>query len=272
MSENPTTYATTPKYTIESLTDNEAIFCKTYGEQLDTLALLEATGVKGYCTAFVLGEGWAISIVEPDESSKGMIEDFEAAGYIVIPASDFLPADRTEAPAYAVTMEVTPPQSAAPDFQHKIMEWLKSTFERNVWSDKQERAMRFCEESLELCQSVGMGKEQALKLVEYVFNRPTGETAQEIGGTMVTLAALCSVVGINMTAAGNLEYDRINAPEMREKIKAKQVTKNLAGITPSSFSIEGRLDEVIERLKQLQQNSEHATSLSSVAYPVAEDL
>ncbi len=42
----------------------------------------------------------------------------------------------------------------------------------------------------ELVQAVGTSREDALRLVEYVYTRPVGELRQEIGGVMVTLAAL----------------------------------------------------------------------------------
>jgi hypothetical protein len=62
-----------------------------------------------------------------------------------------------------------------------------------------------------------------MALVDYVFGRPPGQTDQEVGGVMVTLAGLCSAVGINMAEAGNCEldqnWDRIDV------IRAKQQSK-----------------------------------------------
>ena len=114
-------------------------------------------------------------------------------------------------------------------FQDKVMWWCNGTFRPEVWEDKQERARRFCEESLELCQAAGMSKEEVQKHIEWVFNRPVGELPQEVGGTMVTLAALCGVAGIDMEAAAKEEYERINIPEVRNRISAKQATRDIIG-------------------------------------------
>ena len=79
------------------------------------------------------------------------------------------------------------------------------------------------EESIELFQAVGMPKEKIIDLVEYVYSKPTGESFQEIGGVMVTLAALCESLGHSMEFAGETELKRIwrNIDKIREKQKGK---------------------------------------------------
>ena len=85
-----------------------------------------------------------------------------------------------------------------------------------IAGDKVERNFRFLEESLELVQSLGCTKEDAHKLVEYVFNRPVGEPSQEVGGVSTTLAALCLANEINWEKAAEAEYLRVNDPEMMQ--------------------------------------------------------
>lgn len=94
-------------------------------------------------------------------------------------------------------------------FQTRVRLWLLSCFGKAIANDEQERNLRFIEESLELVQSLGMDKQTALTVLEHVYSRPRGEYKQEIGGVMVTLAALCAAQGIDMQILGEMEYDRI---------------------------------------------------------------
>lgn len=111
--------------------------------------------------------------------------------------------------------------------QEQIWIWCQETFEGIAsWRTDKERAYRFLEESVELFQSVGMEKEDAYKVVDYVFGRPVGEPSQEIGGTMVTLLALASHLGLDVNEALIEEYERITRPEIQQKIREKQKAKN----------------------------------------------
>lgn len=108
-------------------------------------------------------------------------------------------------------------------FQDEVALWVNRTFGPEIAADCVERNHRFLEESLELVQACGCTAEEAHQLVDYVFHRPVGEKAQEVGGVLVTLAALCSAQGVEMDAAGRVELDRIWG--CIEKIRAKQATK-----------------------------------------------
>lgn len=110
-----------------------------------------------------------------------------------------------------------------PAFQDECMLWAEKTFGETINNDVNERNQRFLEESLELVQSTGMTVDQAHVMVDYVFNRPVGETFQEIGGTIITLALLCSVKGYDISYAGAMEIHR--CWDNMEKIKAKQAQK-----------------------------------------------
>lgn len=122
------------------------------------------------------------------------------------------------------------------NFQSRVQPWLTTCFGQEIASDKQERNHRFLEEALELVQSCGCTEDEAIKLVKYVFSRPVGERSQEVGGVMVTLAALCLAQGIDMYQAGNTELVRISDPEMttriREKQKSKPAMSPLPGVYP----------------------------------------
>jgi hypothetical protein len=108
-------------------------------------------------------------------------------------------------------------------YQRRVEEWLGACFPPEVRSNRGERNHRFLEEALELAQANGCSHADAHALVDYVFGRPKGDPAQEVGGVMVTLASLCSAIDLNMDEAGEVElarnWDRIEA------IRAKQRSK-----------------------------------------------
>ena len=92
-----------------------------------------------------------------------------------------------------------------------------------VWSNRIERTHRFLEEALELAQANGCSREDAWALVDYVYDRPVGTPGLEVGGVMVTLAALCSAGMIDMDEAGDRELKR--NWERIDTIRAKQAAK-----------------------------------------------
>ena len=108
-------------------------------------------------------------------------------------------------------------------FQKRVAVWTPSCFGKDIANNSVERNHRFLEEALELVQACGCEKEEAKKLVDYVFSRDTGQREQEVGGVMVTLASLCNVQGIDMNQAADKELQR--AWDNIEKIKAKQQAK-----------------------------------------------
>ena len=111
-------------------------------------------------------------------------------------------------------------------FQAGVSEWMGQCFLPSLYSNMTERGDRLLEEVLELLQAHGYDKARVPTLVDYVFGRPVGEPAQEVGGVMVTLAGYCWVAGLDMHAAGDAELARINQPDVMAKIRAKQEAKN----------------------------------------------
>ncbi len=116
-------------------------------------------------------------------------------------------------------------RAAQPSFQQRIGPWMLECFGEVIAADTQERNHRFLEESLELVQACGATASEAHQLVDYVYGRPVGEKAQEAGGAMVTLAALCRAQSIDMHECGEIELARISEPSLVEKIRAKQAAK-----------------------------------------------
>lgn len=108
-------------------------------------------------------------------------------------------------------------------FQSRVRPWLQACFGAEIAADKVERNHRFLEEALELVQATGCTQSEAHQLVDYVFGRPVGEPSQEVGGVMVTLAALCLAHELDMHADAETELARIWTKV--EAIRAKQAAK-----------------------------------------------
>lgn len=144
---------------------------------------------------------------------------------IVGPSSDGLwwaewiveraPCDRIANPS--------PVSETAASFQNRVQPWMMACFGEKIAGDREERNHRFLEEALELVQSTGCTAHEAHQLVDYVYGRPIGEPHQEVGGVMVTLAALCLANALDMHEAGETELARVWTKV--EAIRAKQAAK-----------------------------------------------
>lgn len=117
-------------------------------------------------------------------------------------------------------------------FQARVHKWMLACFGEAIAADQVERNDRFVEEALELAQSLGWTPDRAHALVDYVFGRPAGDPFQEVGGVMVTLAALCNTAGIDVDGAADVELSRVWTKI--EKIRAKQAAKPTGSALPSA--------------------------------------
>jgi NTP pyrophosphatase (non-canonical NTP hydrolase) len=117
-------------------------------------------------------------------------------------------------------------------YQSAVVAWAKKCFGEHSANeaDLLNRGHRFLEEAIELAQSVGVSRKDAELLLDYTYNRPVGETYQEIGGVMVTLAGLAASANIQMAEAAKSELDRVE--ENVEKIRAKSRSKPLHSPLP----------------------------------------
>jgi hypothetical protein len=138
-------------------------------------------------------------------------------------------------------------------FQARVKPWLFECFGEKIAVDRVERNHRFLEESLELVQSLGCAKSEAQQLVDYVYSRPVGDPYQEVGGVMVTLAALCLANKLEMSENGEIELSRIW--NKIDKIRAKQTNKPKHSPLPEAPETARKLltddGEDIVRLKNL---------------------
>lgn len=122
--------------------------------------------------------------------------------------------------------------SSGDGFQPRVHQWLLDCFGWEIAGDRQERGDRLLEEVLELLQSGGYDPARVAALRDYVWRRPVGEPAQEVGGVMVTLAAYCVAHDLDMMGAGETELSRIVQPEIVQKIRAKQAAKPTGSALP----------------------------------------
>ena len=100
------------------------------------------------------------------------------------------------------------PVSSPLSYQGTVGSWMLACFGKEISYNLMERNHRFLEEALELAQAGGCTLSEAHHLLYYVYSRPTGEVGQEVGGVMVTLSALCTARGLDMTVCGNAELAR----------------------------------------------------------------
>ncbi|WP_208453218.1 hypothetical protein [Burkholderia gladioli] len=132
--------------------------------------------------------------------------------------------EQTDIPTGSYSTYIAPvlaPADAREPFQSRVQPWMLECFGPTIAADRIERNHRLLEEALELVQSLGCTASEAHQLVDCTFGRPIGEPVQEVGGVMVTLAALCLASELDMHAAGETELARISEPAMVLKIRAK---------------------------------------------------
>ena len=130
----------------------------------------------------------------------------------------------------AATLKATPNIT----YQSRVQQWLVACFGEAIAADHHQRNYRFLEEALELVQSLGATRDDAMQLVHYVFNREPGEPTQEVGGVAVTLDALCSAHRIDRAQAAENELERVwmNIELIREKQRSKPGMGPLPGAYP----------------------------------------
>jgi hypothetical protein len=142
-----------------------------------------------------------------------------------------------ESSTSGIINQKAPPATNPPvmdGFQGEVDRWMVKCFGREIADDVPERNHRFLEEALELIQANGATREEAHMLVDYVFDRPVGDVAQELGGVMLTLAALSNASRFYMETAGIVELDRVNQPAIIDKVRAKQATKPASSPLPGA--------------------------------------
>ncbi len=147
-------------------------------------------------------------------------------------------------------------------FQDRVISWVVDCFGSEVADCRPERNHRFLEEALELVQALGCTRDESHQLVDYVFDRPVGSAGQEVGGVMITLAALCGANELSMGYEAEVELGRICAPEIKEKIRLKQAAKPAMSPLPEYPEREpykivaSTIDSYVKKIEQLERDNE----------------
>lgn len=118
------------------------------------------------------------------------------------------------------------------NYQMRVDMWVNACLGALAAANRKERCHRFLEEAVELVQAGGTTKEDAHKLVDYVYGREVGQVDQEVGGVSTTLNALCNAFGINTLDAAERELQRCwhNIDRIRAKAASKRTNDSLPGV------------------------------------------
>lgn len=113
--------------------------------------------------------------------------------------------------------------------QDEIGEWVVDAFGEEEGRSIVHRGIRFLEEALEAAQAAGVPFEMALNVITYVYGRPSGELAQELGGVGITVLALANAAGLNADEEEIREAKRVLSKPL-EHFRQRNSTKNQAGL------------------------------------------
>lgn len=113
--------------------------------------------------------------------------------------------------------------------QKALADWAQACFGEAEATNPKQRALRFLEETVELCQSLNLDKAKAHELVDFVYSRPVGDPTQELGGCGVTLALVAESIGADADEEERRETARVLALSPEYFAKRNQA-KNDAGM------------------------------------------
>ena len=133
--------------------------------------------------------------------------------------------------------------------QAEVAAWAARCFGTEEATSVPQRALRLLEEAIELAQASQVSRKLAKELVGYVYRRPVGEVAQEVGGLSVTLLAFAAAAGLSADGAERSEVTRVLSLPA-EHFAERNARKNGAGLrmvgvapAPGVVDVSGELDE-----------------------------
>lgn len=132
--------------------------------------------------------------------------------------------------------------------QKQVSDWCADAFGVEHATSIQQRGIRFLEEAIEAYQATGGDRAMAHKLVDFIFDKPTGDLFQELGGVGVTLLALAAAAGLSADGAEHAEVTRVLSKPI-EHFRARNAAKDAAGFNVVSPCRSGyRTPEDFKRL------------------------
>lgn len=94
------------------------------------------------------------------------------------------------------------------NIQKAVVDWGIRCFGEAHMKDPIVRAARFLEEAIELAQAVGLPKDHAQRVLDYVYAREPGNVAQELGGVSNTQYSLADALGLSVAQCEQVELER----------------------------------------------------------------
>ena len=107
-------------------------------------------------------------------------------------------------------------------------DWAVAAFTAAQARSPTQRGLRHAEEAIEAAQAVGVDPAQLHALSDYIYARPPGGIARELGGSGLTLLLLADAVGMSADACERTELARVLA-KPRAHFTARNDLKNSAG-------------------------------------------
>lgn len=114
--------------------------------------------------------------------------------------------------------------------QTTVADWCAAAFGTDQAASIKQRGIRLLEEAIEAYQATGADAAMAHKMVDYIFARPAGTIAQELGGVGVTTLALANAAGVSADECEAKEVARVLAKPLAH-FTARNQAKNDAGFT-----------------------------------------
>jgi hypothetical protein len=116
------------------------------------------------------------------------------------------------------------------EIQQRNKEWIIQVFGQAAFESTLERCYRAFEEMTELCQACGFDKDNAQKIIDYVYARPAGDPASEVGGAFLSFTAFVENLGLDAGEELAKEMTRVQEPEIIERCRQRFLEKTLAGV------------------------------------------
>lgn len=113
---------------------------------------------------------------------------------------------------------------------HLVLDWAERCFGRAHVYDPKVRVMRMLEEAVETAQTYDIPAASVHKLVNVVYQRPTGNSLQEIGGVMLTSAVLAGIRNFDIDDLFDVELRRVLS-KSPEHFTRRNAEKNELGLT-----------------------------------------
>lgn len=120
--------------------------------------------------------------------------------------------------------------------QGVVANWCRRAFGAEQQASVEHRAIRFLEEAIEAYQAAGANADMAHKLIDYVFSRPAGTLARELGGVGVTVLALAESANIEAEVEECREIRRVLSKPV-EHFTKRNAMKDAAGFSATRPSI-----------------------------------